>query len=177
MKIVEFVAALLILLLVCSNAGSQVPAQPDLYEELPLIQQEAIITTLDDQGVVLEMRDGEGASWTVVLSGPEVVVYSKPGEVFLIDDLNSPSVGGVLGEDEVTFLGNLMLTTAKKDAPTPRPGGLRVHVSNGVVEIRTQEAEDRTQTNRSADQIERPLNQQAWYIKSEKERVKGRREM
>lgn len=126
----------------CSTAVPQVTAQSNLSGKLPLIQRIASITTLDERGVVVEMRGRDGQFHEFVLAGPNVAVHSLPGEVFHVDDLNSHSVGGVLGQDEVTFIGDFMLTAAEVDAPTPIAGSMRIHVNNGQVEIHTQRLED-----------------------------------
>ncbi len=167
--------ALLLFAFVCATASAQVTLDELSGENATLIQQEATITVFGDKGVLIE-RFEDGGLRKVTLAGPTVRVISSPGEVFAINDKNSPSVGGVLGEDDITFYGDLTLSSSKWDEQALNH--YQVHVYDALVEIRTiqiSEADLVPQRTKNSLDRELPLNQQGDFIRHMKELAKKRR--
>lgn len=171
--------ALLMFAFVCATASAQDTLDELSGEKATLIQQEATITTFGEKGVVLELLVDDGVIRKVELAGPRVLVNSLLGEAFTIDDINSPSVGGVLGEDDVTFFGDLTLSSSKWDEQAPNH--FQVHVYDALVELRTVQISEADSVKQVFQRPERsldrevPLNQQGDFIRSIKEQAKKRR--
>lgn len=171
--------ALLMFAFVCATASAQDTLDELSEENTALIQQEATITVFGEKGVVIESLSKDGMLNKFGLGGPEVRVYSLPGEAFTIDDINSPSVGGVLGEDDVTFFGDLILSSSKWDEQAPNH--FQVHVYDALVELRTVQISEADSVKQVFQRPERsldgevPLNQQGDFIRRMKEAAKKRR--
>ena len=82
----------------------------DVVSEPESLQQIADIAVTGDSSVVVELLDGQEIVYKFSLAGPDVQVASGAGFVFKINDLNSPTVGGLLGDEETSFAGDLQLT-------------------------------------------------------------------
>lgn len=82
----------------------------DVVSEPESLQQIADIAVTGDSSVVAELLDGQEIVYKFSLAGPDVQVASGAGFVFEINDLNSPTVGGLLGDEETSFAGDLQLT-------------------------------------------------------------------
>lgn len=158
---------------VCSAASAQVPSDELSDEDLTQTHQKATITTFGEKSVVYEFFSDDGLLRKVHLAGPFVSVYSLPGEAFQIDDMNSPSVGGVLGEDDISFYGDLTLSSSEWDEQAPNH--FQVHVYDALVELTTVEKSPSDQVNRVFQRPEIPLNQQGDFIRKMKEQAKKRR--
>lgn len=171
--------ALLIFAFACATASAQDTLDELSGENATLIQQEATITLFGEKGVVIESLSKDGVLNKFGLGGPGVLVNSLPGEVFAISDKNSPSVGGVLGEDDVTFYGDLTLSSSKWDEQAPNH--FQVHVYDALVELRTVQISEADLVNQAPQRLERsvdrevPLNQQGDFIRRMKEEAKKRR--
>lgn len=170
---------LLLFAFVCATASAQVTLDELSGENATVIQQEATITIFGEKGVLIESLSKDGVLSKVTLAGPTVRVISSPGEVFAVNDKNSPSVGGVLGEDDITFYGDLTLSSSKWDEQAPNH--YQVHVYDALVEIRMVQISKADLVNqvpqrpkRSLDR-EVPLNQQGDFIRRMKEQAKKRR--
>lgn len=170
---------LLLFAFVCATASAQATLDELSGENATLIQQEASITLFGEKGVVIESLSKDGVLNKVTLAGPDVKVFSFPGEVFAINDINSPSVRGVLGQDDVTFYGDLILSSSKWGEPVS--DHYQVHVYDALVELRTvqiSEADFVDQVPQRPDislDREIPLNQQGDFIRHMKELAKKRR--
>lgn len=161
--------------LACTAAFAQVASERSSEDDLPLIQQKATITTFGEKGVLLEVFSKDEPLRKVKLAGPRVGIYTSPGKVFQIDDLNSASVGGTLGEDDITFYGDLTLTSLEWGEDTPTSDHIRVTAYDALVEIRTIRVSPADSVNRVFRQNLQqtvPLNQQGDFIRSMKERAK-----
>ncbi len=173
----ESAATLLLLLCMCSVAFGQTPDAAPGAPDLPEIRQVAKITLLGDRGVEVERQEGDEAK-TVVLAGPYVTIEGLPGEAFAVDDLNSPGVGGLLGEGAtVTFAGDFELTFEPLHSGESEAANTRITVYNALIEIHTEEVEELSGQGRagSSDEYERPLNQTAEYIRALRDKVKASR--
>jgi hypothetical protein len=164
---------------VCATASAQVTLEEPSGENATLTQQEATITILGANGVVIESLSTDGVLSKVTLAGPQVRVVSRPGEGFAINDKNSPSVGGVVDVDGITFFGDLTLSSSKWDEQAPNH--FQVHVYDALVELRTVQVSEADlvdqvpqRPKRSLDR-EVPLNQQGDFIRHMKELAKKRR--
>ena len=164
---------LLALAFVCAVASAQVPSDELSEEDFSLIRQKATITTFGEKAVVYEFVSDDGQLRKVRLAGPFVSVHSLPGEAFQIDDMNSPSVGGVLGEDDIIFYGDLTLSSSEWDEQAPNH--FQVHVYDGLVELTTVKISPSDPVNQVFHRPEVPLNQQGDFIRHMKERAKKRR--
>ncbi len=170
--------ALLMFAFVCTTASAQDTLDELSEENNALIQQEATITVFGEKGVLIE-RFEDGGLRKVTLAGPTVRVISSPGEVFAISDKNSPSVGGVLGENDITFYGDLTLSSSKWDEQALNH--YQVHVYDALVEIRTVQISEADLVDQVSQRPERsidrevPLNQQGDFILHMKELAKKRR--
>ena len=153
--------------------SAQVPSDELSEEDSTLTQQKATITTFGEKDVVIELVSDDGQLRKVRLAGPFVSIYSSPGKGFQINDMNSPSVSGVLGEDDITFYGDLTLSSSKWDEQAPNH--FQVHVYDALVELSTVERSPSDQVNRVFQQPELPLNQQGDFIRKMKEQAKKRR--
>jgi len=157
----------------CAAASAQVPPDELSEEDFTLIQQKATITTFGEKGVVVERLSDDGQLHKVELAGPFVSVFSLPGEVFQIDDMNSPSVGGTLGEDDISFYGDLTLSSSKWGEQASNH--FQVHVYDALVELSTVKISPSDPVNQVFQRPERPLNQQGDFIRKMKEQAKKRR--
>ncbi len=164
---------LLAIAFVCSAASAQVPSDELSEEDLTQSQQKATITTFGEKAVVVEFFSDDGLLRKVHLAGPFVSIYSSPGKGFQIDDMNSPSVGGVLGEDDITFYGDLTLSTSEWDEQAPNH--FQVHVYDALVELTTVKISPSDPVNQVFHRPEVPLNQQGDFIRHMKEQAKKRR--
>ena len=175
---------------VCTTVSAQVASDKLPEGDLRLIQQEATITVFGGKAVEIELLSNkEGLPPKKhKLAGPGVQVYSVPGEVFQIDDINSATVAGVLGKDDVTFYGDLILTSVEwSDQPHVSNSflahdydSLRVHVYDALVEIRTIWISVPDSVNQVSQQQARqavPLNHQGDFIRRMKEKAKKRRNL
>jgi len=114
------------------------------------------------------------------LAGPYVQIDSAPGEVFQIDDINSATVAGVVGKDDVTFYGDLILTSVERSDQSHVSNSFRVHVYDALVEIRTNwisapDSVDQVSQRQARQAV--PLNQQGDFIRRMKEKAKKRRNL
>ena len=167
--------ACVLFLLTCSVAIGQTPDAERTAPEMPDIRQVAFITLLGDRGVVVEQQEGDKTK-RITMAGPSVSIVGPPGTAFAVDDLNSPTVGGLLGEGAtVTFVGDFELTYEPQDSDDTQYDNSRVLVYDALVEIKTEEVADRQGRNsaRASDEYEVPLNQRAEYIRAVRDRVKG----
>ena len=160
---------------VCTTASAQIASDKLLEEDLRLTQQKATITTFGEKGVVIELLTKDGKPREVELAGPYVVVYSAPGEGFQINDKNSASVAGVLGKDDVTFFGDLTLSSLEWSEQVPR--SFQVHVYDALVELRTVWVLTPDSVNQIVQRQAVPLNQQGDFIRHMKEKAKKRRNL
>lgn len=165
--------SLLAIAFVCSAASAQVPSDELSDEDFSLIRQKATITTFGEKAVVYKLVSDDGKLRKVRLAGPFVSVHSLPGEAFQIDDMNSPSVGGVLGEDDISFYGDLTLSSSKWDEQAPNHFQVRVY--DALVELTTVKISPSDTVNRVFQRPELPLNQQGDFIRKMKEQAKKRR--
>ena len=169
--------ALLMFAFVCATASAQDTLDELSEENTALIQQEATITTFGEKGVVIE-RFEDGVLRKVELAGPFVRVTSLPGEVFAISDKNSHP-HGVLGEDDITFFGDLLLSSNKWGEQISNH--FQVHVYDALVELRTIQISEADLVNQAPQRPERsldqevPLNQRGDFIRHMKELAKKRR--
>ena len=174
-----FARGLLITLLafafVCSAASAQVPSDELSEEDSTLTQQKATITTFGEKDVVIELVSDDGQLRKFRLAGPFVSIYSSPGKGFQINDMNSPSVGGVLGEDDITFYGDLTLSSSEWDEQAPNHFQVRVY--DALVELTAVKISPSDQVNRVFQRPELPLNQQGDFIRKMKEQAKKRRNL
>ena len=172
-------SALVLFAFVFATASAQDTLDELSEENTALIHQEATITLFGEKGVVIESLSKDGVLSKTTLAGPVVKVISSPGNVFAISDKNSPSVGGVLGEDDVTFYGDLTLSSSKWDEQAPNH--FQVHVYDALVELRTVQISEADLVNQALQRPERsvdrevPLNQQGDFIRRMKEEAKKRR--
>ena len=157
---------------VCSAAFAQVPSDGLSEKDFTQIQQKATITTFGEKAVEIEFLSDDGQLRKVRLAGSNVSVYSLPGEAFQIDDMNSPSVGGVLGEDDITFYGDLTLSSSEWDEQAPNH--FQVHVYDALVELTTVKISPSDPVNQVFQRPELPLNQQGEFIRKMKEQAKKR---
>ena len=167
MKFLNFSA--LGLALLCATAT----AQDSLPENL---RQKATITLMGERGVEFEHKATDGQLHKFTLAGPYVSIYSLQGEAFAVGDRDSRTVGGVLTDEGAAFYGNLTLISSEPDADFPSARSLRVEVFDALVEITTElvEAEDSPQA--PAEKQLRPLNQQADFINSMREKARKLRQ-
>ncbi len=112
----------------------------DVLSEPEDVQQIADIAVMGDSSVVVELLDGQEIVYKFFLAGPDVQVASGAGFVFEINDLNSPTVGGLLGDEETSFAGDLQLITVPINPDTSQITHTRVTALNAFVEIRTETA-------------------------------------
>lgn len=170
--------ALLMFAFVCATASAQVTLDELSEENTALIQQEATITIFGEKGVLIE-RLKDGGRRKVTLAGPTVRVISSPGEVFAIRDINSHTPLGVLGQDDVTFYGNLILSSKKLGERIS--DSFQVHVYDALVELRTVQVSEADLVDQVPQRPERsldrevPLNHQVDFIRYMKELAKKRR--
>ena len=157
----------------CAAASAQVPSDEHSEEDSTLTRQKATITTFGDKAVVVELVSDDGQLRKVRLAGPSVSVHSLPGEAFQIDDMNSPSVGGVVGKDDITFYGDLTLSSSEWDEQAPNH--FQVHVYDALVELTTVKISPSDPVNQVFHRPEVPLNQQGEFIRKMKEQAKKRR--
>lgn len=159
--------------LVCAAASAQVPSDELSEEILSQLQQKATITTFGERAVEIEFLSDDEQLRKVRLAGPNVSIFSSPGEVFLISDMNSASVGGTLGEDDITFFGDL--TLASVEWGEKAPNHFQVHVYDALVELTTVKISPSDPVNQVFHRPEVPLNQQGDFIRHMKEQAKKRR--
>ncbi|MXW32269.1 MAG: hypothetical protein F4100_04770 [Rhodothermaceae bacterium] len=149
----------------------------DVLFEPESVQQVADIALLGDSNVVIELLDGEEIVHKFSLAGPDVQVASGAGFIFKVDDLNSPTVGGLVGGEEVSFAGDLQLITMPLDPETSPISHTRVTALNALVEIRTETAVETLEWEPivAPKREDLPLNQRAEYIREIQEKVRIRR--
>lgn len=149
----------------------------DVLSEPESVQQVADIALLGDSNVVIELLDGEEIVHKFSLAGPDVQVASGAGFIFAVNDLNSPTVGGLVGDEEVSFAGDLQLITMPLDPETSPITHTRVTALNALVEIRTEMTADTLAWEPIVAQKmeDLPLNQRADYIRAIQEKVRIRR--
>lgn len=167
--------ACVLFLLTCSAAVGQTPDTEGTAPASPDIRQVAYITLIGERGVVVERQEGDETK-RITLAGPHVSIVGPPGTAFAVDDLNSPTVGGLLGEGAtVTYVGDFELTYEPQDSDTPQLEDSRVLVYDALVEIKTEEVTERQAQSRAgtADQYEVPLNQRGEYIRAMRDKVKS----
>ncbi len=95
---------------------------------------------MDHQSVVVELLEGEDLIRKFSLAGPDVQIASGAGFVFAVNDLNSSTVRGLVGDEAVSFTGDLQLITVflnPEESPTIHT---RVTAPNALVKIRTETA-------------------------------------
>ena len=160
---------------VCSAAFAQVPSDKLSEEDFTQIQQKATITTFGEKAVEIEFLSDDEQLRKVRLAGPNVSIFSSPGEVFMISDMNSASVGGVLGEDDITFFGDLTLASVEWGEKVPNH--FQVHVYDALVELTTVKISPSDPVNQVFQRPEKPLNQQGDFIRFMKEKAKKRRNL
>ena len=149
----------------------------DVLSEPESVQQVADIALLGDSNVVIELLDGEEIVHKFSLAGPDVQVASGAGFIFAVNDLNSPTVGGLVGDEEVSFAGDLQLITMPLDPETSPITHTRVTALNALVEIRTETAVETLEWEPivAPKREDLPLNQRAEYIREIQEKVRIRR--
>ncbi|MDE2644503.1 MAG: hypothetical protein OXI05_01505 [Bacteroidota bacterium] len=149
----------------------------DVLSEPESVQQVADIALLGDSNVVIELLDGEEIVHKFSLAGPDVQVASGAGFIFKVDDLNSATVGGLVGDEEVAFAGDLQLITMPLGPETSPITHTRVTALNALVEIRTETAVETLEWEPIAapQKEDHPPNQRADYIREIQEKVRIRR--
>lgn len=149
----------------------------DVLSEPENVQQVADIAVMGDSNVVVELLDGEEIVYKVSLAGPDVQIASGAGFIFAVNDLNSPTVGGLVGDEEVAFAGDLQLITMPLDPEESQITSTRVTVLNALVEIRTETAVETLEWEPivAPKREDLPLNQRAEYIREIQEKVRIRR--
>ena len=149
----------------------------DVLSEPESVQQVADIALLGDSNVVIELLDGEEIVHKFSLAGPDVQVASGAGFVFAVNDLNSPTVGGLVGDKEVSFAGDLQLISIPLDPEMSSITHTRVTAFNALVEIRTETAVETLEWEPivAPKREDLPLNQRAEYIRAIQEKVRKRR--
>ena len=160
---------------VCSAASAQVPSDELSKEDFTQTQQKATITTFGEKGVIFEFLSDDEQLRKVRLAGPDVSVFSSPGEVFMVSDKNSASVSGVLGEDDLTFYGDLTLYSVEFGEKAPKH--FQVHVYDALVELTTVKISPSDPVNQVFQRPEVTLNQQGDFIRIMKEQAKKRRNL
>lgn len=149
----------------------------DILSEPEGVQQIADIAVMGDSNVVVELLDGEEIVHKFSLAGPDVQIASGAGFIFKVNDLNSPTVGGLVGDEEVAFAGDLQLITMPLDPETSSITHTRVTALNALVEIRTETAVETLEWEPivAPKREDLPLNQRAEYIREIQEKVRIRR--
>ena len=164
-------------ILMCSTTLAQTPGVVGADSSSLVVQQVATITVLGDSGVVVERMYKDSLVYKVVLAGPYVSFIVPAGEVIAFNDLQSPTVGGLLADDAAVFLGDLELTPVPADIPDSTTlDQYRVTTSNALVEIRTSwvSAVD-VRAPEVLQQRQVPQNQRSEYIRAVREEVRKRR--
>lgn len=98
------------LLLCCADARAQIG--PELYETPPQrTPLKLLITTHDDQGVLIEDFMGTSGLRSYTIDGPHIEVILQDGASLVIDDLDDPEASGEVdwNQETLTFVGNLVL--------------------------------------------------------------------
>ena len=149
----------------------------DVLSEPESVQQVADIALLGDSNVVIELLDGEEIVHKFSLAGPDVQVASGAGFIFKVADLNSPTVGGLIGDEEVSFAGDLQLITIPLNPEESQITSTRVTALNALVEIRTETSVDTLEWEPivAPKREDLPLNQRAEYIREIQEKLRKRR--